>query len=89
MRFIVTMLVTLIVTSPSQAQTACGPLQLMLDNFKKKYGEIVIWEGLGPKFRTVLIANGEGRWSVFMVSVTGGPACIVAAGDSNRSDKGI
>ena len=73
----------------AKAQSACGPLQVLLDGFRKKYGEVIIWEGRNPTHRTIITANGEGRWSAFQVAIAGGPACLVAAGDTNRTDKGI
>ena len=79
----------LIGCSTAQAQSACGPLQVLLDGFLKKYGEVIIWEGRNPTHRTIITANGEGRWSAFQVAIAGGPACLVAAGDTNRTDKGI
>ena len=81
--------ILLIGSNAAQAQSACGPLQVLLDGFKKKYGEVIIWEGRSPTHRTIITANGEGRWSAFQIAIAGGPACLVAAGDTNRADKGI
>lgn len=73
----------------SMAQTLCAPLPDLLSGLQKRFGEVMVWEGRNKTHRTIVTANGGGRWSIIQVAVAGGPACMVAAGDQNAMDAGI
>lgn len=73
----------------SMAQTLCAPLPDMLSRLLARFGEVPIWEGENKTHKTIVTANGDGRWSIIQVAKAGEPACLVAAGSSNKTDAGI
>ncbi len=74
--------------TPARSQTLCGPLPDLLNAFRRKYKEQVIWSGESLSGRYLIIASGDGSWTMIHVGKSGEPACILATEKKNVTDRG-
>ena len=74
------------ITTPAQAQMACGTRDTIVERLKGKYGEVRRGGGLaGGVLLEIWASEATGTFSILQ-TYPNGWACIMAAGDSWHDD---
>ena len=73
--------------APAQGQTACGPHDKVVAQLADHYGEARRASGLtGDGYLMEIFAAPTGGWTI-LITLPGGPACIVGAGEQWQADR--
>ena len=63
----------------------CGPRQALMDSLRKEYDERPVSRGVTSTGALLEVwASGGGTWSI-LVTVPGGPTCLVSSGEGWRA----
>jgi hypothetical protein len=73
--------------APANAQMLCGDHEKVVAHLDKKFGEIRTNMGMSSNGGVLEVYSSEktGTWTVLM-TMPGGPTCLVAAGESWEKD---
>lgn len=84
-RALILALVGLLCAEPAWAQAArCAPRDAVLKELKKRYAEGPVGVGLTARGNLLeILASPSGSWTL-IVTVPGGPTCLVNSGESWR-----
>lgn len=73
------------VAIPAHGQPFCGPREQVADLLRMRFGETVSAFGVDQNGRLVQVFTSPvGSWTI-VVTIPGGPTCLVSAGDGWRT----
>jgi len=75
--------------TPAVAVQRCVPHDRLVERLAKNFGESMTAGGVDDRGNLIQVfSSPEGRWTI-VVTIPGGPTCVIAAGDGWTRDLGV